>query len=365
MWVVHSADPWQVAAPAFRVGGRCVVRRERAPLGHMLPYRRAAGERPAEPTCGGDAIGRYGWSVDLGERGLGSMLLGLGLVHAMADAAPQTELHYAGQQPDLMRRCSLPITVRHSAGPHVIHTGNRKPVRFQAIPEQPPAWLDQLDREHVEIHAGLPMRYYLAAEQSLGIGLPATHAPAPTFISGEAARPFHVVFVATAGWPDREDYGIEGFAGMAGTLADRLTASWTFTMVTGPNGASTSPSAAEIEFTVLNDADAAGYVDVFASAELVIGNNTGLTHLAALTQRPDGTGPQVVGIYGSHSHTKWSTGSDRHHAVATSFSQMLSAADRCPVRDHLDEHLWSGAASLATLPAGEIAEFAGHQAGWW
>jgi ADP-heptose:LPS heptosyltransferase len=106
-------------------------------------------------------------------------------------------------------------------------------------------------------------------------------------------------------------------------------------------------------------------VDVFATAALVIGNDTGLTHLAALTVGADGAGPQVVGLYGRHAHTKWTTGVERHHAVATRFSQMLAAADRCPVRDELDDALWASTADLSALPAAAIAEFAGHQAGWW
>jgi ADP-heptose:LPS heptosyltransferase len=264
-----------------------------------------------------------------------------------------------------MRRCTLPLTARPAEGLNAIHTGNSQPVRFQAVPEQPPAWLDLLDHDHVEVHAALPMRYYIAAEQTLGMRLPATHAPAPTFTSAQEVRPFHVVFVTTTSWPDRKDYGIDRFAGIARTLADHVTAPWTFSLITNPDTAGDRAASIDVDFEVLDGLDAADCVDVFASAELVIGNDTGLTHLAALTQRTDGTGPQVLGIYGRHSHTKWTTGSERHHAVATSFSQMLSAADRCPVRDQLNEPLWASAASLATLPAKQVADFAGQRAGWW
>jgi ADP-heptose:LPS heptosyltransferase len=103
---------------------------------------------------------------------------------------------------------------------------------------------------------------------------------------------------------------------------------------------------------------------VFASAQVVIGNDTGLTHLAALTERPDGTRPEVIGLYGRHAHTRWTTGGERHHAIATAFSQMLSAADRCPVRDDLDDTLWSQAASLAEIPPEAVATFAARLAGW-
>jgi ADP-heptose:LPS heptosyltransferase len=97
----------------------------------------------------------------------------------------------------------------------------------------------------------------------------------------------------------------------------------------------------------------------------VIGNDTGLTHLAALTRRLDGIGPHVFGLYGRHAHSKWTTGHDRHHAIATSFSHLLSVADRCPVRDQLDDVVWGPAASLAPLTPDLVADFVGHVAGWW
>jgi hypothetical protein len=56
--------------------------------------------------------------------------------------------------------------------------------------------------------------------------------------------------------------------------------------------------------------------------------------------------------------------SARHHAIATAFSQMLSAADRCPVRDDLDGTLWSRAASLADIPSEAVAAFAARLASW-
>lgn len=171
----------------------------------------------------------------------------------------------------------------------------------------------------------------------------------------------HVVFVAATSWPDRKDYGANGFARIAHILAERRTAPWTFSLITG-TGAQPSQLA---DIDLLTGLDAPACLDVFASAEMVIGNDTGLTHLAALTESADETGPQVIGLYGRHAHTKWTTGNDRHHAIASPFSQMLAAADRCPVRDHLDDSLWSVAASLADTPAELIADFAGQLAGWW
>lgn len=204
------------------------------------------------------------------------------------------------------------------------------------------------------------MRYYLEAEHRLGIRLPADRAPLPTFASAQRARPFHVVFITATSWPDRKDYGADAFAHVAGILASRRAAPWSFTLITGDEP-QTRPRA---DIEVLAGIDAVDCLDVFASANVVIGNDTGLTHLAALTECPDGTGPQVIGLYGRHAHTKWTTGRSRHHAIATPFSKMLAAADRCPVRDQLDDALWSDA-GLDQVPAELIADFAGCVAGWW
>jgi ADP-heptose:LPS heptosyltransferase len=115
---------------------------------------------------------------------------------------------------------------------------------------------------------------------------------------------------------------------------------------------------------VLGPVDAADVVDVVARAELVVGNDTGLTHLAALTDRPDGTGPQVLGLYSRHAHTKWSTGRARHHALATPFSAMLAQADRCPVRDELDDTVWGRAAEITAIAPDVVAYAAASLAGW-
>ncbi|OKI20865.1 glycosyl transferase family 9 [Saccharothrix sp. CB00851] len=298
----------------------------------------------------------------LGDRGLGDVLLALGLVQALADGTgSDTELHYQGPRPRLMQRCRLPLGTSFADGPHTVHARHATGFTFYAVPERPQAWLDILDDELVEVHAALPMRYYLAAEQTLGVRLPADRAPLPTFGSSERVRPFHVVFISATSWPSRKDYGASGFARIAALLAESFPAPWTFTLITSTDAESMVFDSIE----VLAGLDAVDCLDVFASAEVVIGNDTGLTHLAALTERPDGTGPHVIGLYGRHAHTKWTTGTARHHAVATSFSQMLALGDRCPVRDHLDDALWSQSASLADIPTQIIADFASELAGWW
>jgi hypothetical protein len=356
-----ALSPWAVAGAVHHVGGRQIVARHHAPLGRLLPYRRAAGQHPAD-TGGASQVRSRGWQVDLGDRGLGDLLLGLAMAAALAGITPDRALRYIGPRAGLLSRCALSVTTEQTCGgPHLVITDDAHPVAFTAVPEQPPTWLDLADDHRVEVHAALPMRYYLSIEQLLGVRLPARQGPTPVFWSTQPMRPYHAVFVSTTSRPDRKDYGPAGFAAIAEALVRRRTAPWTFSMIT--DQPTLGPAVDGIE--VLAGLDATDCIDVFAAAQLVIGNDTGLTHLAALTSRPDGSGPQVVGLYGRHAHTKWITGSSRHHAVATPFSAMVAAADRCPVRDQLDDAVWSDAADLHAIPASMIAEFAGRCTGWW
>lgn len=350
-------NPWTVGTAAAFRGGRLLVRREHAPLGRVLPYRRAAGESPPATGLAGKAA-RRGWEIDLGERGLGDVLLGLALARALAEATGRDALEYAGPHRDLMRRCSLPLTTLHATGRDTIRASGPAPVPFPAVPEDPPAWLDILDEDHAEVHAALPMRYYLAAEQNLGVRLPASRAPAPVFLSAQETQPFHAVFVGATSWPGRKDYGPAGFAAVAKALTEDSPGPWRFTLIPGNSNPPARPPSAAAPLAIMAGIPAADCVDVFASAEMVIGNDTGLTHLAALTRRRDGTSPHVIGLYGRHAHTKWTTGADHHHAVATPFSQMLAAADRCPVRDQLDDSPWSHASDICAIPPRLIAETA-------
>ncbi|MEU6072525.1 glycosyltransferase family 9 protein [Micromonospora sp. NPDC047074] len=353
-----------VEEPMRHRGGRYLVRREQAPLGRLLPYRRAKGETPPR-RARLDAVRENGWRVDFGSRGLGDLLLGLAMAQALHDATHEQfgTLEYAGSRADLIARCTLPVTVTGGDGHQLGVLGSGNASEFHAVPESPPTLLDLIDADIVEVHAALPMRYYLNIEQTLGIGLPASDDPCPRFRAAVAAPdPLHVVFVATTSRPDRKDYGIDNFGALADRLSTRQPGAWRFSLVTPPGHQPPTP-AGQIE--VLHGPTAADCVDLFATAELVIGNDTGLTHLAALTIRTDDTQPHVVGLYGRHGYAKWITGSPRHHAVATPFSHLMSVADACPVRDRYDDTLWSTASDLRAIPAKVIADFAGQCAGWW
>lgn len=334
-------------APAV-TGGPVVTPRVMAPLGRLLPYRRALGFAPAFQQAGGD-----GWTVALGNGALGDTLLALGAVAALHDARPSDELTYEGKRASLLGRCRLPFAALHEADTESIRLGSGTG-HFAADPERPPAWLDLIDEDHVEVHAALPMRYYLEVEQRLGLRLPQDRAPAPLFTGIGTPDPWHVVLICATSWHSRKDYGTGGFDEIARCLADALPGPWRFTLVPGQEATPTAIPGIDIAAGL----DSVECLDLFATAALVIGNDTGLTHLAALTERRDGTCPQVIGLYARHSHAKWTTGRPNHHAVAAPFSRLMALADRCPVRDGIDDAVWGRAADLRAIPAATIAAFA-------
>jgi hypothetical protein len=212
-----AVNPWTIRPAALHRGGPVIVPRPHAPLARPLPYRRAAGEPPPQP--GSRLATRHGWTAVLGGRGLGDALLALALARALAEAAGDDQLRYEGPRPRLFRRCLMPMTTLSRPGPHTVRAGTGTSLTMTAVPEEPCAWLDILDNGYAEVHAALPMRYYLTAEQALGVRLPADRAPLPAFTSAEHERPFHVVFVTATSWPGRKDYGAGGYTATAGTPA--------------------------------------------------------------------------------------------------------------------------------------------------
>lgn len=369
-------DPWRLQPVLFQQGGPVAVASENAPLGRRLPYHRSAGEGPAQPTPLAAKLAGHGWTLGLGDQGFGDLLLALAHVRALVEAneimGTPTELCYAGPRARLLARCRFPFTIEPRENGTVIRgrpirtRAWSKPVAFIAAPERVPQWLDVTTNGITHVHSALPMRYYLAVEQHLGLRLPAETAAVLLFLSNvPRADPFHVVFVTASSLPSRKDFGIARFVAVGRALTDLSGRAMKFTFIT----ASDLPlirrrDIRDLEADVQGP-DAVDCLDVFGSAELVIGNDTGLTHLAALTAREDGSSPTVVALYSRHSHTKWITGVHYHHAVATRFSQMLAVADASPSFDNLDQSAWGQASDITVLVPDAIAEFAGQCVSWW
>ncbi|KOG91760.1 glycosyltransferase family 9 protein [Streptomyces varsoviensis] len=389
---------WRIDGPKFQRGGPLVVPRQAAPLGVRLPYRRADGEGPGGPSPLFASVAANGWALDVRHDPggapatgpspvrFGDLLLELATAQALSDAlrtawgrAP--ELVYRGPRHRLMERCDLPFAACEADDGHSVTTASDpgdSPVHVEVRPnlwprwaaEPPPAndrpahvppWLDLLDDKRVQVHSALPMRYYLAVERSLGVRLPLDGAPAPRFRTDATAQPRHVVLVATTSAPGSgQDYGADRLLAVARGLRHAGDSGRRCTLLTNDDRPGGPRPDRDLVDTVIG-ADDVDCLDLFGSAELVVGNDTGLTHLAALTRRPDGTGPHVLALHGRYSHLKWVTGSPRHHSVATPASQMLALADSglytTPYGLPIDDSLW-GTSDIRDISPDAIARFA-------
>ncbi|MBS2533096.1 hypothetical protein KGQ20_09935 [Catenulispora sp. NF23] len=317
---------------------------------------------------------------------LGDLLLQMAAARAVSDAVTAigrnvSPLLYSGPRHKLMERSELSFAECEPAAVSRVVSPGPSPVRIKVGPTRTPVWDDDRDEggpgsaslvppwldllgDDVEVHSTLPMRYYLDIEQRLGVRLTEGTAPAPRYHSSVTeAEPRRAVLVATtSAYGSRQDYGAQGLIRVAQALADLDHRSdWRFTLVTNKKEHEAAARSAPFPVDLVLDAEAADCVDIFAAGELVIGHDTGLTHLAALAVRPDGTGPQVIALHGRFSHLKWLTGSARHHSVATPAAQMMALTDvGLYINAYgraIDDEVW-GVSAVSDIPPGVIAGFA-------
>ncbi|ADD41035.1 glycosyltransferase family 9 protein [Stackebrandtia nassauensis] len=392
-----SFEGWRIRPVATWRGGPPRLPHDQLPIGRTLPYRRAAGAGPSGPTELYTHVIECGWRAEFLVRSkipagppteparLGDLLLSMATVRALTEAFPDERPVYRGDRGALMSRCELDLDIGETADGSTVSTDGGAVQRLEVRPVRPPRWVgwpEAPDRmttvmpiwlddtgNGVDVHAAMPSRYYLQIEQDLGIRLPADAGPvAPRYRSTVgSAEPGHTVFVATTSSPDGKDFGIDGFAAVARELAALSPRASRFTLLSNELDNGTRVGDGGL-IEIVNGMDAAECVDLFASAELVVGNDTGLTHLAALSLRPDGTGPEVISLYNIFSPLAWTTASPRHHAVATRLSQQFALSDvniyLNQSGEFVDPAAWADAGSMRTVPAEVVARFAAECAGW-
>ncbi|MEU6987997.1 glycosyltransferase family 9 protein [Streptomyces sp. NPDC046324] len=210
-------------------------------------------------------------------------------------------------------------------------------------PAGPPCWSSD-----GRAQPDLPARHYLALERRLGIRLPDTAPFAHTLATGpnklvEELRSvgwlggLTIAAITATSWPERKDYTAQRYIALAEHIAEAQQTQARLLLI-GGNPADGLRITAEaprrhVQVLRLDGMSADSLVDLFPHCHLVIGNDTGLTHLAAMARGRDDGRPPVIGLYARHSHSKWRTGLPHHHAVATDLSDRMHQGDLCPVRD--------------------------------
>lgn len=225
-----------------------------------------------------------------------------------------------------------------------------------------PVWIDDLGRQY----PSLPDRYYLALERAAGIRLPSNAPFCPRIrtamshnadlISELAQKSTLLTCITATTLSGRKDYGRPRFLeALAMTAREIASLDPLLVVVEGVGeGGDLYERYGGYPVIVLRGWSASDLVSVFSWSAVVLGNDTGLTHLAAMSRDGD-LEATVVGLYSRHSHARWRTGLKNHHAVATEFSDWLCATDRSAVRERLDEREAVFADDLLSIPPEWVA----------
>ncbi|MFE9461577.1 glycosyltransferase family 9 protein [Streptomyces californicus] len=285
---------------------------------------------------------------------LGDTLLALSGVRAVLDwlrlRSVRASVRAVGPYAGLIARTGLiahhPVTTPHGrravigdrAG--IEAHGSEAVVSLILDPAAPPCWSSD-----GRAHPDLPARHYLALERRLGIRLPGTAPFAPTLATGpndlvEELRSvgwlggLTVAAITATSWPERKDYTAQRYIDLAEQIAEAQQAQARLLLIGGAaeDGFYVSAEAPRrhVQVLHLDGVPADQLADLFPHCDLIVGNDTGLTHLAAMTRSPE---RPVIGLYARHSHSKWRTGLPHHHAIATDLSDRMHQGDLCPVRD--------------------------------
>ncbi|WP_017574329.1 glycosyltransferase family 9 protein [Nocardiopsis kunsanensis] len=309
--------------------------REATPVGEPLPEHPDNGLRRTLERCGQIVVAFEGK--------LGDSLFAFGTVTAIADAlalfARSVPLTMLGRYGRLYP--GRKATASSSPSPRFI-VGDEPGVALARPEGEDHVLLCRPEQAHCRsdgrhAYPFLPARYYLAIEERVGLRLPG----GPPFMPSRQSDPavsdggtLTIAAVTATSWPGRKDYGAERFT-TAARIIGRVTGRRVrLHLVSGRDEtAHRSWNSDAVRVEPVAGADLETLAALFTRCDLVMGNDTGLTHLAAFVSDR----AEVIGLYGRHSHSKWRTGFKHHHALATLFSERMHRWDMCPVRDGLDE----------------------------
>ncbi|MFD8258711.1 glycosyltransferase family 9 protein [Streptomyces griseoluteus] len=290
---------------------------------------------------------------------LGDSLLALSGVRAVLDwlrlRSVRVAVRAVGPYAGLIARAGL-ITTPEAATPSgwravigdrtgIESHGSEAAVCLVLDPAAPPCWSTD-----GRAHPDLPARHYLALERRLGIRLPGTAPFAPTFATGpndlvEELRSvgwlggLTIGAITATSWPERKDYTTQRYVELAEHIAEAQPTQARLLLIGGNPGEGLRITAEaprrHVKVLRLDGMLADHLADLFPHCHLIVGNDTGLTHLAAMARGREYSGPPVIGLYARHSHSKWRAGLPHHHAVATDLSDRMHQGDLCPVRDSI------------------------------
>ena len=244
-----------------------------------------------------------------------------------------------------------------------------------------PVYTERLE-QGIREYRSLPSRYYLSFERECGRLLcsdaDSAHpgfvfprdntieAKLPSVIRQHMASEASIcTFIATTNLPAKKQFGVRKFAKVAEQIQQKINRPSLFVLVV-------SPSASEIgeldwphgeqgcaNFIVFNPNDLVQLGYLFARCHLVIGNDTGLSHLAALSSKslPLRLPPTII-LYSRHDYSRWTSGRSNIYPLFTSFSAYLKRYNLGLISDKVDDTQWGTAALANSLSVDSVTQTA-------
>ena len=96
--------------------------------------------------------------------------------------------------------------------------------------------------------------------------------------------------------------------------------------------------------------------ELFSKSKIVIGNDTGFTHLAAMSVSSIGR-PKVFTIYSRHDYGKWSTGKNNIYPLFKKLSEYLSKNNMSIQRDKIDVTSWGSEEWAYSVSISRVEKF--------
>lgn len=195
-------------------------------------------------------------------------------------------------------------------------------------------------------YSALPDRYYLAIEQASGRRLVGAPPFCPLVVpprspaldhSNSPGRVFKACIIVATSLPERKaadpQVMVDALSALAKSRAVRLSLRFVRGREAFPLERITFAEHVVEAFIVdLPSIENAALYFAGSRFDVVVSNDTGLGHLAAMVRCGD-YAPPVLMLHDRHAYGKWRTGLANHHSLPSERSVTLEYSDACPIRD--------------------------------
>jgi len=276
----------------------------------------------------------------------------------------ETELIYCGKNTDLMSKLNIFTKFEKLRNIHltkesfILSDNSSISSHIFLAPEKIPIFKDKN-----LFYYTLPQRYYIHIENLLKVKLLDIHKKEKRFIFNNSLltidnKYYNLGIISSTSLKDRKNYPyfFDLLITISKYVLKPIRCYW-FNGGTSTKITITKESYFQQEIFFIKNGRLKENAQIFSQLNLIIGNDTGLTHLAALSQSIEKNMPNVISLYNRHSFYKWNTGYQNHHCISTLFPYIIGINDLCPVRDKLDERKWYLLSNFKYIAPKDICDY--------